>query len=225
MKKRRFFVSGVCMVLLLFSLSACSKKEYTFSQKMGEVVDLPSISDACAALSIPEEELTERDSLKGAVNYTLSSCPELLPDGIQADTVELYITVDQEKVLGVQLFSMEKSEDYDPAKVYQTCKSECERLAALYPDNAFVDCGYSSISENGKNRQPFLETYPDEASFLAAYDEMQQSGYSISGMDIWWVNKENEITFTFRMELTQGGIFYTWTTVDEPARTNYILRK
>lgn len=223
MKKRVSFL--FLIVSILFLLTGCGKKEYTFYRQMGEAVDLPSIGDACTVLGISEEDLIEKDGLKGTINYTLPSCLELLPDGIRADTAELYMSVDQGKVMGAQLYARCENADYDPAEVYRICRAECERLAGFYPENAFDDRGFRNVSENGKKYRPFLEMYPDEESFLTVYDRMQEDGNFFGGMDIWWVDKESEITFTFQVQLAPGGVAYTWTARDEPALTDYLTRK
>ena len=224
MKKRYSFL--LIIISLLFLLTACGKTEYTFYRQMGDTVGLSSIEEACETLGISQSELEEKQAAKKkTVNYTLTSCFELLPDSIQVDTAELYITVDQGFVMGAQLYAVCENADYDPAQVYRICKAECERLADCYPENAFDDRGFRNVSQNGKKYQPLLEMYPDEESFLAAYDAMQADGDFFSGMDVWWVDKENEVTFTFQVRLSAAGVSYTWTAVDEAARTDYLLRR
>lgn len=224
-KKRYTFLIIIVSVLFLFT--ACGKKEYTFYKQMGESVDLSSIEEACEALGIPQSELEEKQAAKkDTVNFTLTSCFELLPDSIQADTAELYITVDQGIVMGTQLYAVCQNADYDPAEVYQIVKEQCAAIQKAYPESAYADLHEGIISVDGKAPASFTEKYATEEEFTEALSEALDTDIPfLTVEEAWWISKEANVTFTLSVRLTSDGVVYCWTAVNEAARNDYLHRK
>ena len=211
-----------CLPVLLAALLLTGCGELSTPELAGRLASVIGTADAAEALEVlglPADE--EAD---GASSYTLSACPELVPEGIEADESQLRLSAYYEDVISSVRLGI-RCENMPLSDAYQTMRTVSDSLYAEYNasalDEIFIFCGNTMPREV----EPFIEMYPTEEDFLDAFEG--KSGDTVSSVeawDCWWTDETKTDYIAVRLLYTEEETYFFWTVQNDAAYHEYGAR-
>lgn len=218
----RQFIKCLPVLLTVLLLAGCGKRSEQLStaglsERMAAAVGSVTPSEALSALGLPDENLAS----PSAVGYSKSPCPELIPDGIEADSSTLSLNRYEDQTVMVQLSAV--CEGMGVSEAYEIMKSQCDEIYDVYPDSAFADIYGDVRMVDGEEPLSFTERYPSEEDFAAAFDARSGDTYpTLEEEERWWTDEEKTVDFYLTVLLTPDSAVFTWTAEDYEMAQEYL---
>ena len=211
-----------CLPVLLAALLLTGCGELSTPELAGRLASVIGTADAAEALEVlglPEDE--EAD---GASSYTLSACPELVPEGIKADESQLRFSAYYEDVISSVRLGI-RCENMSLSDAYQTMQSISDSLYEEYTTSALDEIYIFWGSFGPREVVPFIEMYPTEADFRVAFEG--KSGDTVSSVeagDCWWTDETKTDYVAVRFRYTEEDTYFYWIAQNNAAYNEYGAR-
>lgn len=211
-----------CLPVLLAALLLTGCGELSTPELAGRLASVIGTADAAEALEVlglPEDE--EAD---GASSYTLSACPELVPEGIEADESHLQFESFFEDEIASVGFIV-RCENMSLSDAYQTMRTVSDSLYAEYNASALDEIYIFWGNTMPREVEPFIEMYPTEEDFLDAFEG--KSGDTVSSVeagDCWWTDETKTDYVAVRFRYTEEDTYFYWIAQNNAAYNEYGAR-
>lgn len=211
-----------CLPVLLAALlmGGCGKLSTPeLAGRLAAVIGTADAAEALEVLGLPADE--EAD---GASSYTLSACPELVPEGIEADESHLQFESFFEDEIASVGFIV-RCENMSLSDAYQTMQSISDSLYAEYNASALDEIYIFWGNTMPREVEPFIEMYPTEEDFLDAFEG--KSGDTVSSVeagDCWWTDETKADYIAVRLLYTEEETYFFWTVQNDAAYHEYGAR-
>ena len=211
-----------CLPVLLAALLLTGCGELSTPELAGRLASVIGTADAAEALEVlglPADE--EAD---GASSYTLSACPELVPEGIEADESHLQFESFFEDEIASVGFIV-RCENMSLSDAYETMQSISDSLYEEYTTSALDEIYIFWGSMMPREVEPFIEMYPTEEDFLDAFEG--KSGDTVSSVeagDCWWTDETKTDYIAVRLLYTEEDTYFYWIAQNNAAYNEYGAR-
>ena len=211
-----------CLPVLLAALLLTGCGELSTPELAGRLASVIGTADAAEALEVlglPADE--EAD---GASSYTLSACPELVPEGIEADESQLRFSAYYEDAISSVRLGI-RCENMSLSDAYQTMRTVSDSLYAEYNASALDEIYIFWGNTMPREVEPFIEMYPTEEDFLDAFEG--KSGDTVSSVeagDCWWTDETKTDYIAVRLLYTEEETYFFWTVQNDAAYHKYGAR-
>lgn len=211
-----------CLPALLAALLLTGCGELSTPELAGRLAAALGAADAAEALEVlglPADE--EAD---GASSYTLSTCPELVPDGIEADESQLHFESFFEDEIASVGFIV-RCENMPLSDAYKTMRSVSDSLYAEYMASALDEIYIFWGSIMPREVEPFIEMYPTEADFRDAFEG--KSGDTVPMLeagDCWWTDETKTDYIAVRLLYTEAETYFYWIAQNNAAYNEFGAR-
>ena len=209
-----------CLPVLLAALLLTGCGELSTPElagRLASVIGTADAAEALEALGLPADEAAD-----GASSYTLSSCPELVPELASADSSILYLS----RFSGDTIASARLDFTCDgmaPDETYRMMKELCGQMDAVYQGSAYTEIYQDFGGINSEKPLPFEEQYPSQEDFLAAFEaKLDDTFPTLSTADCWWIDEEKSVYFAVSVRLTQDGASFMLLSENHQARMDYL---
>ena len=211
-----------CLPVLLAALLLTGCGELSTPELAGRLASVIGTADAAEARSVlgmPEEEKEEEGSA-----FSPPSCEQLVPNGIPADGAELSMSrYLKDTIASVQLRI--SCYDMSLSDVYQTMKRMSDSMYAEYTESALDEIYTQYNGAFNQDLAPFIEKYPTEEDFQAAFDAISDSSVPILRIaDCWWLDEENEVYFGIEGYFSEEETAFILAVEDDKAVEDYFIR-
>ena len=208
-----------CLPVLLAALLLTGCGELSTPELAGRLASVIGTADAAEALEVlglPADE--EAD---GASSYTLSACPELVPEGIEADESQLRFSAYYEDVISSVRLGI-RCENMSLSDAYQTMRSISDSLYEEYTASALDEIYIFWGSFGPREVIPFTECYPTEDDFRVAYENKSGDTFSkLEAGDCWWTDETKTDYIAVRLLYTEEETCFFWTAQNDAAYHKY----
>ena len=211
-----------CLPALLAALLLTGCGELSTPELAGRLASALGAADAAEALEalgLPADE--EAD---GASSYTLSACPELVPDGIEADESQLHFeSFFEDEIASVGFIA--RCENMPLSDAYETMRSVSDSLYAEYMASALDEIYIFWGSFGPREVIPFTECYPTEDDFRVAYKNKSGDTFpKLEAGDCWWTDETKTDYIAVRLLYTEAETYFFWTAQNDAAYHEYGVR-
>ena len=212
-----------CLPVLLAALLLTGCGELSTPELAGRLAAVIGTADAAEALEVlglPADEATE----SWYSSYTVSPCPELVPDEIEADETQLRFGYLFEDEIAAAEFAV-SCEEMSLSDAYRTMRSVSDSLYEEYTTSALDEIYIFWGNTMPREVDPFIETYPTEEDFRGAFEG--KSGDTVSSVeagDCWWTDETKTDYIAVRLLYTEEETYFFWTVQNDAAYHEYGAR-
>ena len=211
-----------CLPVLLAALLLTGCGELSTPELAGRLAAVIGTADAAEALEVLGLPADEEED--GASSYTLSACPELVPEGIKADESHLQFESFFEDEIASVGFIV-RCENMSLSDAYETMQSISDSLYEEYTTSALDEIYIFWGNTMPREVEPFIEMYPTEEDFLDAFEG--KSGDTVSSVeagDCWWTDETKTDYIAVRLLYTEEETYFFWTVQNDAAYHEYGAR-
>ena len=211
-----------CLPVLLAALLMGGCGELSTPELAGRLASVIGTADAAEALEVLGLPVDEKAD--GASSYTLSACPELVPEGIEADESHLQFESFFEDEIASVGFIV-RCENMSLSDAYQTMQSISDSLYEEYTTSALDEIYIFWGSFGPREVVPFIEMYPTEADFRVAYENMSGDTFpELEVGDCWWTDETKTDYVAVRFRYTEEDTYFYWIAQNNAAYNEYGAR-
>lgn len=212
-----------CLPVLLAALLLTGCGELSTPELAGRLASVIGTADAAEALEVlglPADEATE----SWYSSYTVSPCPELVPDEIEADETQLRFGYLFEDEIAAAEFAV-SCEEMSLSDAYRTMRSVSDSLYEEYTTSALDEIYIFWGNTMPREVEPFIEMYPTEADFRVAYENMSGDTFpELEVGDCWWTDETKTDYVAVRFRYTEEDTYFYWIAQNNAAYNEYGAR-
>ena len=197
-----------CLPVLLAALLLTGCGELSTPElagRLASVIGTADAAEALEALGLPADAATE-----DWYSYTVSPCPELVPDGIEAGRTQLRVGYLFEEEIAAAEFAI-SCEEMSLSDAYRTMRSVSDSLYEEYTTSALDEIYIFWGNTMPREVEPFIEMYPTEEDFRDAFEG--KSGDTVPRLeagDCWWTDDSQTVYVGVQFQYTEEETSFIW---------------